>query len=906
MSHIKKVVLCTLTLIILSAALIYGWFFLKDLNQEYVYAVPVSHQSQIYSLTNWQFCWGDSPVDSNGSFVWMDSDYQNSGWTDFAFPGRPANPDKYRSLWVKAVLPQNNLPNAVFRFRTPQNTAEVYLDNQLIYRYGQHDTTKEVRTPGSTWHFAELPSGYEGKTIYIRMSSPFPHLAGYMTQVAVGRRGPLYIDIFQTNLSSLIFGSLFMFIGFIILIFQMLTLFKRKNDRYLGLGSVFLGGWILTECNIFQLFIFSPVSATYLANFFAFFTPVWLLIYIRHTYITKNSFQSRLMSIQTVLHIILSVITLTFDFSGLVSVLHFVRVFIILLAITLLICVYAALKSALEGKTRAGILVIGILALGLSGLADSFSNFLDTSPNKAVISYSYIGMIIFFGVLMVNASVDMKRFYSQIERRSKETETNYKSLFTNMTDGFTLNRFEYDDDGNVKGCTILEANAAFTEKVGVEMKKLIGSDIFKLLPELNSLCIKSGETEDETAAAGEIKATNDAVKLRGRWYKLSIFYPKSDYVSIIFSDVTVMKDAEETIRRQAYTDSMTGFYNRTFFEEEISRMNTNKDALNPISIIVIDIDGLKITNDTFGHNVGDELLKKASQIIKSAVGSTGIASRVGGDEFCILLPGMDQKAAQEVAEKIVKITDMINSNSTLIPISMSVGLATSGEVSDEDLYSIYRRADDDMYRYKISQSNSEKSRVIDMLLSALSERDFVTQGHVERISQLCSQMADKLELHDNQKRNLVLLSKVHDLGKIGIPDEILNKPSKLTDKEYEKMKTHVKVGFNIANRSKELVTIAPLILHHHEYWNGGGYPSGLKGEEIPLECRILGIIDAFDAMTNDRPYHKGIDMWEAIDEIRRCAGKQFDPVLAEQFIEIITINSEDMVENKKSVYQVWP
>ena len=235
------------------------------------------------------------------------------------------------------------------------------------------------------------------------------------------------------------------------------------------------------------------------------------------------------------------------------------------------------------------------------------------------------------------------------------------------------------------------------------------------------------------------------------------------------------------------------------------------------------------------------------------------------------------------------MTEDINRLNPIVPISMSIGAATTSDDDNdnENIYNIYRRADDEMYRYKISQSGSEKSKVIDMLLTALSERDFVSQGHVERLAELCMLMSDALSLHDIQKRNLVLLSKVHDLGKIGIPDVILNKQGKLTTNEYEKMKQHVKIGYNIASRSKELVIIAPLILHHHEHWNGTGYPDSLKGGEIPLECRILGIIDAFDAMTNNRPYHKGISFHAALEEISRCAGEQFDPNLAKKFIEIV-------------------
>lgn len=347
-----------------------------------------------------------------------------------------------------------------------------------------------------------------------------------------------------------------------------------------------------------------------------------------------------------------------------------------------------------------------------------------------------------------------------------------------------------------------------------------------------------------------------------------------------------MITAEEIIKRQAYTDSMTGFYNRTYFEDVMARMGRILPELKPLSFIAIDIDGLKITNDTFDHKMGDYLLKEAAKIISEVFKLSGITARVGGDEFCVILPNMDNWVVNEKREEIADLIEEANKSGVSVPISMSIGTATSDESDNEDIYTTYRRADDDMYQYKLSQSGSEKSRVIDMLLTALAERDYVSQGHVERLAHMAELMADALGLQDVEKRNLVLLSKVHDLGKIGVPDEILNKPGKLTHREYEKMKQHVKIGYNIANRSKELMNIAPLILHHHEHWDGKGYPDGLKMEEIPLECRILGIIDAYDAMINDRPYHKGIIKEDALTEIARCSGTQFEPLFVEIFIEV--------------------
>jgi HD-GYP domain-containing protein (c-di-GMP phosphodiesterase class II) len=228
--------------------------------------------------------------------------------------------------------------------------------------------------------------------------------------------------------------------------------------------------------------------------------------------------------------------------------------------------------------------------------------------------------------------------------------------------------------------------------------------------------------------------------------------------------------------------------------------------------------------------------------------------------------------------------EKFNSESNSIIISMSIGVATS--LSDEeDIYSIFQRADDSMYQYKLSQSGSLKSKVIDILITALSERDYITQGHVERLTKMAELMGERVGLSDVERRNLVLLAKVHDLGKIGIPDEILHKPGRLTNEEYEKMKQHSAIGYNIASRSKELSHIAVLILHHHEFWNGKGYPDGIKGEEIPIECRILSILDAYDAMTSRRPYHEGLNHKAAVLELKRCSGSQFDPFLVDRFIE---------------------
>jgi len=194
-----------------------------------------------------------------------------------------------------------------------------------------------------------------------------------------------------------------------------------------------------------------------------------------------------------------------------------------------------------------------------------------------------------------------------------------------------------------------------------------------------------------------------------------------------------------------------------------------------------------------------------------------------------------------------------------------------------------------MYREKLLQKQSSRSNLVHVLMGALESKNFETRGHVERMGELAVTLARAIEYPEDAMFDLVLFAKFHDIGKVGVADSILQKPGPLNPEEKKEMQRHCEIGYRIAVVSPELATVADLILKHHEWWNGTGYPHRLAGHDIPLACRIVAIADAFDAMTSDRPYRQGMSPQEAILELQRYAGTQFDPMLVGVFVEVIGV-----------------
>lgn len=368
------------------------------------------------------------------------------------------------------------------------------------------------------------------------------------------------------------------------------------------------------------------------------------------------------------------------------------------------------------------------------------------------------------------------------------------------------------------------------------------------------------------------------------WVEASIKYRYNSQGEIeiigVSRDIEERKKAEEKILYLSYYDQLTGLYNRRYYEEELKRIDKQENL--PISLIVADVNGLKLANDAFGHNVGDKLLKAFASILKKEVRSNDLIARVSGDEFVILLPKTNISKAKRIARRIKNATSIIAVNNIIL--SASLGYATKDSM-DIDINNIFSKAEDNMYRNKLYESNDKKGETIRVIIESLFNKSNREKEHSKNVSNLCKRIGIALGLDQNKIKDLTMLGLFHDIGKIGISEKVLNKKTPLNDEEWYEMKRHSEIGYQILRSVNEFSYISEYVLSHHERIDGKGYPQGLKGIDIPLESRILAIAEAYDSMTNHNSYKAPMTKSEAIEELMINANTQFDKDIVKVFIE---------------------
>jgi diguanylate cyclase (GGDEF)-like protein len=352
-------------------------------------------------------------------------------------------------------------------------------------------------------------------------------------------------------------------------------------------------------------------------------------------------------------------------------------------------------------------------------------------------------------------------------------------------------------------------------------------------------------------------------------------------ITVFSYDVSTRKQHEKLITYYSYHDALTNLYNRRYYQEKLDNIS-NQNYL-PLSLVLLDVNGLKVINDTFGHIAGDELLINVGRSLTETFGLYGDICRIGGDEFVVILKKTTYNDAEEYLEAFHESIKKLNVNG--MPISVASGLQTAH--SFEDLKTIFKITEESMLRNKLMDKSSVRNETVSTLVKVLYEKNPREEKHSQRVSNICRLIGKKLGLKEHDLRQLEGISSLHDIGKIAIDDRILNKPAPLTKEEWDVIKTHPEIGYRILSTSTEYAEIAYDILSHHEKIDGTGYPRGLKGDEIPLKARIISVADAFDAMISDRPYRKAMSLDDAVAELIRCKGTHFDPKIVDTLLDVI-------------------
>jgi diguanylate cyclase (GGDEF)-like protein/PAS domain S-box-containing protein len=433
---------------------------------------------------------------------------------------------------------------------------------------------------------------------------------------------------------------------------------------------------------------------------------------------------------------------------------------------------------------------------------------------------------------------------------------------------------------------ILNSNLAASKFYGYSNNELNNMSI----NEINTLPSKEIKKNRLLALSNECNIFNFKHKLKNEEVRdVEVHSTPFKYQgkTILFStiyDISDKKKTQEEIERLSYRDQLTDIYNRRFYEEELERLDTSRNY--PLSIAVGDINGLKLVNDSFGHAIGDELIKRAVSVIKKICRSDDIVARVGGDEFVIILPKTSYVETERLISRIEE--HALSEKVGFLNLSITFGCETKTKES-ESIESIYKKAEDKMYKYKLFEGISTKSKTIDLIMNSLYEKNEKERRHAANVSELCEKIALAMKLERDVVNQMKIAGLMHDIGRIGIDESVLSKVDTLTIEDRKEIERHSEVGYRILSSTNQFSEIASFVLEHHERWDGQGYPKGIRGKDISMQGRIIAIADSFDAMTSDRIYCKALSLPEATDEIKKCAGTQFDPNIAKIFVEEVLL-----------------
>ncbi len=433
---------------------------------------------------------------------------------------------------------------------------------------------------------------------------------------------------------------------------------------------------------------------------------------------------------------------------------------------------------------------------------------------------------------------------------------------------------------NFKG-DILQVITKNDELLLHDKEGLVGGNLVDLLPENVSKQVM--DSIKRTLDSGQLSSFEYELKIKDKlmYFETRMVVYSNDEVLAIIRDISELVRERQQKDFLIYQDPLTEIFNRRYYNEAVQKYE--KNAQDKFGLILIDVNGLKLINDTFGHRHGDNLLIELAGVLEFCIKDfKGFeVARIGGDEFAIICPATNNSDLQVLIELIVKHAHL--KEICGIPISVSIGYSLS-QNSELDIEEMFSQAEDYLLSRKLSDSQSMRHNAVEAILSTLNEKSNREKAHSLNVSRIAKNIAIAMNLSREQVNDTYTAAKLHDIGKITVEDQVLNKPSSLTEDEYESMKRHVESSYHILKTIDSYAPLADYVFSHHERWDGKGYPRGLYGVSIPLPARIICVADAYEAMRADRSYRKGTSHSNAITELSRCSGTQFDPNVVEIFI----------------------
>lgn len=487
-------------------------------------------------------------------------------------------------------------------------------------------------------------------------------------------------------------------------------------------------------------------------------------------------------------------------------------------------------------------------------------------------------------------SLERSKLEARAERRKLDQEIAEARTEARGAQERVFQVFEAMDDPVLlvdRGHKLSYCNGAFLSRYGLSMDEALGMSSEELLGNGDYAETWRGLIGQALSSGSPIRRDVEAVAGGSRVVFDSSLFPMRglsggvEAVGIVLRDVTERRAAEEMMRFMGYHDPLTGLYNRRFFEEEMRRLDTDRQL--PLCVLMGDVDGLKLTNDVFGHHEGDRLLMDVAEHLKRSIRREDVLARWGGDEFVVLLPKTDPEVAMEIARRL----SVMDSSRKPVPykITFGLGVKTSPE---QDANSVLRMAEDRMYSLKGRERDWVREKIVNSLMLDIEKRSCETCEHRRRVANLALGIGRAMGLEDDDLERLMLLGEYHDVGMVEVGEEVLRKEGPLDRYEMSLVMKHPETGYRVANASSSsLGEIARLILHHHENYDGTGYPHGLKGNQIPLLDRIFRVADSYEVITGGRPYRPPMSPDQALEEIASRSGTWYDPAVVQALLGLM-------------------